>query len=175
MPVAADFSLDRSSPQVHPHTDTVTVTASRYAGSVYASTEKYAVNELFSKLDLLRRERGISLKKMGEICGITPQGVQTWKRSKSIPMEHMKKLAAYFGVSLDTLAENNFSRGSRVVREPEAGYGNQSGACRYPADCNLPERLSAIESELSDVRKLLVSLLAEERAKSGLDQREKAV
>jgi hypothetical protein len=36
-------------------------------------------------------------------------------------------------------------------------------ACRIPETCDLPARLATVESQLSDIKTLLVSLLAEER------------
>lgn len=65
--------------------------------------EKYTMSELFLTLDLLRKKKGISLKNMGEICGISPQGVQKWKQTNRIPLEHVTTLAGYFGVSIDFL------------------------------------------------------------------------
>jgi len=126
------------------------------------------VNEVFLRLDDLRRKEGITLTKMGEMCGVKPSGVQTWKKAKTFPAEHLLTLATHFNVTVDWL----LGRGDMPVTiKPESPSATISApplqpACIYPTDCDLPGQVAEIRGELADIRKLLISLLAEERSKN---------
>lgn len=61
------------------------------------------MNEVFYRIDELRRDKGISLKKLSEIVGSTPQNVQRWKSGGTIVPEHLNKLALYFNTTVDYL------------------------------------------------------------------------
>jgi len=133
------------------------------------------VNESFKRLDQLRRKKGISLKEMGEICGISPQGVQTWKNAREVPVGHLAKLAAYFGVTIDSLIADADGAARSMAREAPPEYGKPPAElCRYPADCDLKGELHTMREELGDIRTLLVSLLAEERSRNAVGHDRKA-
>ncbi|HXK41754.1 MAG TPA: helix-turn-helix transcriptional regulator [Anaerolineae bacterium] len=61
------------------------------------------MSEVFSRIDDVRRKKGVSYKKLAEICGVSPQNVQRWKTGGNIMPEHISKLAMYFGVTTDWL------------------------------------------------------------------------
>jgi transcriptional regulator with XRE-family HTH domain len=140
-----------------------------------SSTEKISAAEIFSeRLKTCRGKR--SKADFSRFLGVSAQNYQRYESGRIPDADILLQIANRSGVPVGWLLGSENEPPVSAVREPAAQYLAQPpDRCRYPADCNLPERLSAIESELSDVRKLLVSLLAEERAKSGLDQREKAV
>lgn len=57
---------------------------------------------MFSKLEQLCRERGISLYRLGKEIGISTASLTQWKKGVSSPsIKSVKKIADYFGVSVD--------------------------------------------------------------------------
>jgi transcriptional regulator with XRE-family HTH domain len=123
--------------------------------------EKYAVSELWKRVDVCRIQKGISLKQLGEICGISPQGVQKWKQTERIPLEHLTTLAAYFGVTIDSLIGVNpdeqihpgmAARSAAPPATLAVSTPATAPACRFPAECDLDKRLSAMETDLATMR-----------------------
>lgn len=72
-------------------------------GGESLATGKFIMSEVFSRIDDVRRKKGVSYKKLAEICGVSPQNVQRWKTGGNIMPEHISKLAMYFGVTTDWL------------------------------------------------------------------------
>lgn len=57
---------------------------------------------MFERIELLRKERGISQGKLEKELGFSNGSISKWKLSTPNP-ERLKKLAEYFGVSFDYL------------------------------------------------------------------------
>ncbi|MFZ4397645.1 MAG: helix-turn-helix domain-containing protein [Kiritimatiellia bacterium] len=118
------------------------------------------MSELWKRVDSCRAKKGISLKQLGEICGISPQGVQKWKHTGRIPVEHLTTLSAYFSITIDALIgvnpDDQIHPGQAAPAPPPATLAVAPPAtappCRYPADCDLDKRLSAMETDLATMR-----------------------
>lgn len=64
--------------------------------------------KLSEKLQLLRKEKGLSQEKLAEILGVSRQAVSKWELGKSYPeMNKLIILRDYFGISMDDLVEEN--------------------------------------------------------------------
>jgi transcriptional regulator with XRE-family HTH domain len=61
------------------------------------------VTELFSRIDLLREERGLTYRDLARFCGISPQNVQRWKNGGTVMPEHLNTLAVHLRTSVDYL------------------------------------------------------------------------
>lgn len=57
---------------------------------------------MFDRIELLRKDRGISQGKLEKELGFSNGSISKWKQSTPNP-ERLKKLAEYFGVSFDYL------------------------------------------------------------------------
>jgi transcriptional regulator with XRE-family HTH domain len=132
-----------------------------------SSMEKISAADIFSeRLKACRGER--SKADFSRILGVSAQNYQRYEAGRIPDADVLLAISNRCGVTVGWLLGSEACQANSTLREPPAQYAAaQPGACQYPAGCDLPARLTAIESELSDVRKLLVSLLAEERAKSG--------
>ncbi|NLG82809.1 MAG: helix-turn-helix transcriptional regulator [Bacilli bacterium] len=61
-----------------------------------------------SKIQELRKQRGLSQEDLAEILGVSRQAVYKWEQDISYPdTDKLVKLAKYFNISLDSLFENN--------------------------------------------------------------------
>jgi transcriptional regulator with XRE-family HTH domain len=115
------------------------------------------MSELWKRVDSCRAKKGISLKQLGEICGISPQGVQKWKQTGRIPVEHLTTLSAYFSITIDALIginpDDQLHPGQAAPAPPPAILAVAPPAtappCRYPADCDLPHELADMKAQLS--------------------------
>ena len=124
----------------------------------------------FQRLDQARREKGLRLTEVGRLCGISPQGVQTWKRIKNVPTEHLNTLAEYFNVSIDWLLGRTDERHPGAY--PEARSEPMILREVPPAD----DRLRHIEKACADVaadvkiiKAALATLLAEQEHRGAHD------
>lgn len=59
---------------------------------------------MYDIFEQLRQKRGVSVYKIAKETGVTQSTLSDWKRGRSTPKtDNMKKLADYFGVSIDYL------------------------------------------------------------------------
>ena len=67
--------------------------------------------ELYSKIEELCKQKGINITFMCSECGIPRASLSDFKngRKKSLSTDTVKKIAAYFGVSVDYLIYGNES------------------------------------------------------------------
>ncbi len=65
---------------------------------------------MYSIFEQLIQKHGVSAYKVAKETGVTQSTLSDWKRGRSTPKtDNMKKLADYFGVSLDYLTTGNES------------------------------------------------------------------
>lgn len=59
------------------------------------------------KLRELRAEKAVTLEEAAEAVGMTKQGLSNWENAREAPgsVRRVKKLAAFFGVSLAEMVE----------------------------------------------------------------------
>lgn len=71
-------------------------------------------------LKKLRRERGLTLEQVGEICGITKCNISRWEDGtvKNVDRGHLQTLADYYGVSLTYLLTGG-EEPEDMIREPD--------------------------------------------------------
>jgi len=158
------------------------------------STEKNAGTASFSeRLRALRAERRLRSREMAEFLGFSQPVYSRYENGRTPDVDTVSAIAEQCGVTVDYLlgrtddprpirvqfAERMQAELRKLSGRPAAAPapGDPPAApspdlCHVPADCDLPARLEAIESdmqnvkaELGDIRKLLISLLAEERAR----------
>ena len=71
---------------------------------------------MYEIFEQLLQKYGVSAYKVAKATGVTQSTLSDWKRGRSTPKtENMKKLADYFGVSIDYLMT-----GEEVSAEPQA-------------------------------------------------------
>ena len=77
------------------------------------------MDTLYNKLKSLCEERGISLAKMCSECGISKSIPTELKsgRTKTLSYSAMKKISDYFGVSIDSLSEDDNKKNSPASEE----------------------------------------------------------
>lgn len=65
------------------------------------------------KIAALRIEKRMSQAELGAILGVTRSSVQQWEAGKTVPqLQHLQKMADFFGVSLTVLMGDEPSDGS---------------------------------------------------------------
>lgn len=76
-----------------------------YIYVVYIKNEKRMVIHLFGdRLKELRKERNLTQEDIGNLCDVAKNTVSNWENNANQPsFEIVKKLAQYFGVTIDYL------------------------------------------------------------------------
>ncbi len=75
------------------------------------------------KIKELRKEKGLTMKRLGEIVGVSESTISLYESGKRQPDNDMlKKFASFFNVSIDYLLENEVHhRSNNAVRIPVLG------------------------------------------------------
>ena len=75
---------------------------------------------LAENLVLLRNIRGLSQEDVAEVIGISRQSYSKWEQGQSLPdIEKCARLAAFYGISIDALVQQNEQVGhTRVAPAP---------------------------------------------------------
>ena len=63
-------------------------------------------------------EHDVSLKKVADFCGVTPQAVLKWQRSGKIARDNVPKIASFFGKRPEWLLDDH----AEELRESAADY-----------------------------------------------------
>lgn len=92
------------------------------------------MNEVFLRIEKLRREKGATLKELANVCGISPQNVQRWKNGGTIMPEHLRLLAAFMNSSVDYLLS-----GISEVKESQPTYNSRA------VDPNIPSSFETMK------------------------------
>ena len=134
------------------------------------------MNVLWKTIDIERAKRGLSLKQIGKICSISPQGVQTWKNSGRVPVEHLQTLATYFNVSVDHLLTGEKPSTETPIthiREKHFSYplagDKENDDLRQRID-DLTGKVETLSTQMTT----LIQLLSGRLAMPGEDRKEKA-
>ena len=95
--------------------------------------------ELSDRLSALRREKGLTLRELAEQVGITAAALSNYEKGQKEPsLSYAKKLAQYYGVSLDYLCsgeknakvqDNRFFTYGDIIRTLFALIAYTSGGC----------------------------------------------
>ena len=73
--------------------------------------------ELSERLSALRKEKGLTLRELAEQVGITAAALSNYEKGQKEPsLGYAKKLAQYYGVSLDYLCGGEMRSGGRGHR-----------------------------------------------------------
>ena len=74
---------------------------------------------MYQNFARLLRERGVTPYRVHKETGVAQSTLSDWKNGKSVPsVENLKRIAAYFGVTIDYLADVEWEPAE--AREPEA-------------------------------------------------------
>lgn len=129
----------------------------------------------WKNIDLRRRELGLTLKALAHKAGVSETAIQKWKNGRPITYETLERLAAALDTTAvalnpDIAAPRNAGEGQppagpagdvHMVRESPANYGApESPAALYGI---LSKHCEELAQRMSNVERLLISLLAEER------------
>lgn len=110
------------------------------------------------------RQKSVSARELAEIAGVVPSAVMNWKRGHPIKTDSLLRIAVHFSVSVDSLLgrENSsiFSPGASSHNDATSPDLARSIEIRLAA---VEDRTSATLVQLNEIRRLLVSLLAEGR------------
>ncbi|MFZ4394180.1 MAG: helix-turn-helix domain-containing protein [Kiritimatiellia bacterium] len=125
----------------------------------------------------LMRQEHITAKKLAQIAGVVPSAVAKWKTGGQIGADKLRKIADHFGESVDwLLGSDSSSPGPRSSRsEIESSAEKADEPTLVPRGPNademvyLNQQLATLKVEMEAIRKLLVSLLAEERSRGAED------
>ena len=127
-------------------------------------------------IDRLMREHAVSARELADIAGVVPSAVMNWKQGRPIKTDSLFRIAVHFSVSVDYLlgrapisapasasASESPSRPSppQLIREPRAEYSAISPRSLESRVAFLETQCAAIVPQLDEIRRLLVSLLAE--------------
>lgn len=94
---------------------------------------------MYDIFEQLRQKRGVSVYKIAKETGVTQSTLSDWKRGRSTPKtDNMKKLADYFGVSIDYLTTGE---------EPELEKANVNSKTE---DRDIAKRFDAIIGDIND-------------------------
>lgn len=63
---------------------------------------------IFSNISKLCKQRGISVAKLERVCGLGNATIRRWETS-SPNVENLKRVADYFGVSVDNLLSKDIT------------------------------------------------------------------
>lgn len=103
------------------------------------------------QLKEMRLRSGQSRQKMADLLGYTANYIYLLESGrKPITDELARRVSSTLRSVLNERSSN-----STGVREEHAAYG----ACRIPADCDLPAQLNQVRAELRDVKGKLDTLL----------------
>lgn len=58
---------------------------------------------MLDNIKKLCRERGVSLQEVGRACGFGTKSIYTWGNNPPASIERVKRVADYFGVTVDEL------------------------------------------------------------------------
>ena len=58
---------------------------------------------MLDNIKKLCRERGVSLREVGNACGFGTKSIYTWGNNPPASIERVKRVADYFGVTVDDL------------------------------------------------------------------------
>ena len=127
------------------------------------------------------------MAQLAEAIGLSKSAISQWKRTGQVSLASLVAVAGELDLSVDWLLGRTEAGGPGDAARPAAppvqpirapSAGNPPELCRIPADCDLPARLEAMEDRLANMETLLISLLAEERARhtqaDAVTQEEKA-
>lgn len=64
----------------------------------------------------LCRERGVSLQEVGRACGFGTKSIYTWADKTPASIERVKRIADYFGVTVDDLLADA-DTGAKTARD----------------------------------------------------------
>lgn len=108
------------------------------------------------KLRQLRKEKGLSMKQLGDVVGVGEAAISAYELGKNEPsLDVLCQLADYFNVSLDMLVrgkEKDRPTKEQSIKEMLEMYGQMTDA------------------ELELIRALITAALADRRYKESLDQ-----
>ena len=124
------------------------------------STGKITNPDTFAaRMRELRENAGLSKASAARKLGFSAQRYQRYEDGRIPDAETIMAIAAAYGVSADWLLGNgglDAAAAAPQVRPVEPAAG---AACRYPADCDLAQRLDAMQSELATVRAQMETLV----------------
>lgn len=120
--------------------------------------------------------KGLTLKEMARLVGVSETSVQKWKHGGFIAYETLQRLAVVLNTTCDSLLSGVAPASAYAVhpenpkdvsltREAQKPYGVGVDVCRYPEGCDLSSEISGVKDRLANIERLLLSLLAEERGK----------
>ena len=130
--------------------------------------------KLWQRIDCIRKQKGVKLKDIAVICGVTPPAVQKWKNGGQINLECLNAIANFLGTSLSVLLEappTMVKIGVNVpLHDPNALAAHESlpptdgevqssnKLCRFPADCDLIKELAEHRATMNQMKAQLDTL-----------------
>lgn len=126
------------------------------------------------RINMLRRERNLSMRELGEILGVSDGAINKYEKNKSYPSyDVIDKMSRYFDVSLDFLFCRTNIRDSNIINKTndlsgflsvldDAALGDISNAYflldNLAASINLFKTEKATEEELQQLLRMMSDL-----------------
>lgn len=110
-----------------------------------------------------RSKMGLSLANLAQLTGIGRSTLGNYETGRAtMSPDKVRQLASCLKLDIEDVLPGASLLPAIASSETAPTL---PAACRIPAECDLPARLAAIEKEMGDIRKLLISLLAAERSR----------
>jgi transcriptional regulator with XRE-family HTH domain len=128
-----------------------------------SSTEKIPMRHIFSqRLKQLRMEKGLKGSEMAVFLGVSQPVYSRYENGRIPELNVVSAISEKCNVSVDWLLGQSEKDPPTKFFQPEPGRSDH----RHKEIDELNAHLKDLKSELDDIRKLLVSLLAEERCRN---------
>jgi len=122
-----------------------------------------------SELKAVRKSRGITLKKLSKSTGIALSTLGNYETGRyPLSQEFLERVAKELHVDVGDISP-------RVLQVQDLP-GSSNSTCRYPASCDLPERLAVMEGDLKTIKTQMDTLVAllGESLRGGIEAKKKA-
>ena len=122
-----------------------------------------------SELKVVRKSQGITLKKLAAKTGIALSTLGNFETGRyPLSQEFLERVAKELHVDVSEIS----SRDNQVQDFP----GSSQSQCRYPASCDLPERLAVMEGDIKTIKTQMDTLVAllGESLRGGIEGKKKA-
>lgn len=80
---------------------------------------------MLERIKMLCKKKGVSLQEASDACKFGQKSIYTWGKNLPASIERVKRLADYFGVTVDYLLRGGDDRESKVIADRISEKGDE--------------------------------------------------